>query len=201
VLARLHLQFQQPVTFDFRRSRPTLFRLELSTVSRVRTCLSTYSSPTRLRVPTGVSRFHFLAKASALKLRLERFRTSHARVQWNLLLLLRRARGNIGWSCDYPVQIADSLWMKVEKHVPCFGLHIYRCAFKCQRPNFIQKTSLRVTVLKHKSGANHRSQWTSAVNNDSVPRFTAPECGFTISSRQYGCMGVRLTRTVCLQKI
>jgi len=71
---------------NFRRVRPALARLELSVSSRVRIGLATNSSPTGLRIPTDVSSFHLLSKTSALKLRLERFRTSHARVIGNLLL-------------------------------------------------------------------------------------------------------------------
>ena len=70
---------------NFRCLRPALVRLELSVSPRVRTNLSTWSSPTGLRIPTNVSGFHPLSRTSALKLRLERFRTSHARVLGNLL--------------------------------------------------------------------------------------------------------------------
>ena len=70
---------------NFRCLRLALVRLEFSVSPRVRTNLSTWSSPTGLRIPTNVSGLHPLSRASTLKLRLERFRTSHARVLGNLL--------------------------------------------------------------------------------------------------------------------
>jgi hypothetical protein len=46
----------------------------------------------KLRILTDVSRIDILSDVSAVKLRLERFRTSHARVGVNLLLLQTGAR-------------------------------------------------------------------------------------------------------------
>ena len=70
---------------NFRCLRPALVRLELSAPSRVRIDLTACSSPTKLRAQPTVSSFHPLTEISTLKLRLERFRTSHARVLGNLL--------------------------------------------------------------------------------------------------------------------
>jgi hypothetical protein len=69
--------------------------------SRSRLASEQVFQPARLRRNCGpqsnVSGIHLLSKISALKLRLERFRTSHARVKVNLLLwriVARKIKGN-----------------------------------------------------------------------------------------------------------
>ena len=83
---RLHHRSQQPVAFQLSSicNRPLFDQNSRLRLASEQSC--DCSSPTELRVLIDVSSIHLLAKPSALKLRLERFRTSHARVQVNLLL-------------------------------------------------------------------------------------------------------------------
>ena len=86
LLARLHHRSQQPLAFQLSSicNRPLFDQNSRLRLASEQPC--DCPSPTELRVPIDVSSIHLLAKLSALKLRLERFRTSHARVQVNLLL-------------------------------------------------------------------------------------------------------------------
>ena len=85
LLAHLHHRSQQPIAFQLSSicNRPLFNRNSRLRLASEQSC--DCPSPTELRVPTDVSSIHLLAKVSTLKLRLERFRTSHARVQVNLL--------------------------------------------------------------------------------------------------------------------
>lgn len=91
LLAHLHHRSQQPVAFQLSSicNRPLFDQNSRLRLASEQPC--DCPSPTELRVPINVSSIHPLAKASTLKLRLERFRTSHARVQVNLLLWRRGA--------------------------------------------------------------------------------------------------------------
>ena len=86
LLAHLHHRSQQPVAFQLSSicNRPLFDQNSRLRLASEQSC--DCPSPTELRVLIDVSSIHLLAKPSALKLRLERFRTSHARVQVNLLL-------------------------------------------------------------------------------------------------------------------
>ena len=92
LLARLHLRSQQPMAFQLSLFATGPFSIgTLGLVSRRnRTCDLFLSDET-----AGSNRLFqasiFLRKPSALKLRLERFRTSHARVLGNLLFSAIRA--------------------------------------------------------------------------------------------------------------
>lgn len=91
LLAHLHHRSQQPVAFQLSSicNQPLFDQNSRLRLASEQPC--DCPSPTELRVPINVSSIHPLAKASTLKLRLERFRTSHARVQVNLLLWRRGA--------------------------------------------------------------------------------------------------------------
>jgi len=86
LLAHLQHRSQQPVAFQLSSvcNRPLFDQNSRLRLASEQSC--DCPSPTELRVLIDVSSVHLLTKPSALKLRLERFRTSHARVQVNLLL-------------------------------------------------------------------------------------------------------------------
>ena len=92
VLARLHLRSQQPVTFQLSLSATgpcSLGTLGLRRASK--TFLRTFPIRRCCGSQPNVSGTDPLAKLTTLKLRLERFRTSHARVEVNLLFWLTGA--------------------------------------------------------------------------------------------------------------
>src|SRR5690349_8598317 len=119
--------------------------LRLSAKPRVRTCLSTHSSPTLLRITNGVSQMVSLSRPIFETFRLERFRTSHARVDRNLLLFAIHATTKITVSCEFSVQNLSLLWRTVEKKLLCGKLHYLRCICSNFEPAKVQKITVHPT--------------------------------------------------------
>ena len=136
LLAHLHHRSQQPVAFQLSSicNRPLFDQNSRLRLASEQSC--DCPSPTQLRVPIDVSSIHLLAKLSALKLRLERFRTSHARVQVNLLLWRTGAS-----------EIKTIFVNILFKTCPCCGVGWIRkqCAVRAQL--LVQKFSLKTPAM------------------------------------------------------
>ena len=157
LLTRLHHRSQQPVASQL---SPICNRPLFDQNSRLRLASEQpcdCPSPTELRVPTGVSGIHLLAKLSTLKLRLERFRTSHARVQVNLLLW------RIGAS-----EISSIFVIILFKTCPC-------CGVGWIRKRTVEESTTRCAEVFSKASRSHEPRCTFR-----IPRCTLPTFGSSL---------------------